>query len=681
MEKELDESNHMNAGTIQTLVSQNTKLLQMMEAHQTQTQAACHSNDNQNQKLEEIAKALHEVETGVSNPSNLLEKMKSRDEDLIAIVVANIGQMMSSQPFTASDKEKWAGEIDSIHQACNNIWNQIRDDNNAEETQKRYYDAQWRLGDVAEELARVNSELEGAMQWGSKQVEENNRLSLEVENLRGQVENLQKTVSSLQNASQEANQVSNEQAEMLEARLDSLQRKKDNGKQVSDQEVQRLKKALQEKDKNVKLAEEKRNIAEEQLDALRATFQQKEARLKSEHRAFEEELEESAEAKAELQSSLVEARTKIQRMSSDRQTTDVELEKLQKLVGNGSKTTSELKSDIQNSQKTQMFLAECLAEWTRDRNKLERLKTWKSEATEEAEEEPEANAFRPCSFQPAKTEPLKVRETERRVTLRSPQEDDPKGNPLSVMEERDARRQFDPPKSIMRVTRQTSKRLEAAKQTETAETLHFPPNVNTGRPADNDEEPAQNQAGTSALSSRRVVTTYSSYNRPVEGNSHTTSEQKHSVAQYNQDTELEEAVSHKGEAKRPNIVGKTSRSVPKHIPQAAGMRMDEVDSETTEEIHQIRMASDDLADRKTPSASSTQKQRARQQSGRASDLTVASRQRGGKDPDDARGDQDQIDSQASTQPTKASSHKPIPKPKADRQTSITSSSANKRRRA
>lgn len=613
LEKELDEARLANTDTIQILVSQNAKILQMMEAHQAQSQAACHSDDNQNQMLEEISNALQEVESRVSNPSNLLDAMKSHNENLAATVVARIGQMMPSQPFSASDKEMWAMKIDYIHQACANIWDQIRDDYNAEEIQQRYYDAQWRLGDVEEDRARVQSELDDAMQWNSEKVEENDRLSVEAEHLRGQVEDLQKTVITLQNASQEADQISNEQTEMLEAKLEILQRKRDKEKQKSDQEVQRLKRALQEKETTINVNEEKRKTAEERLDTLRATFQQKEARMESEHHTFKEGLEkakhsheesmrkelgDSMEENAELQSRLQEAKAKIRRMSSERQTTDTEFEKLQKFVDEGAKTANDLKVEIQNSQKTQTFLSECLVEWTRDRNKLESLKTWGAKATEKVEEEPETNVIHPSSFKATLAEHLNVSESDRRVTLRSPQEDDPKANPLSVMEERDVRRQFDPPKSIMRITRQTSKRLEATEVTEAAETLHIAPNVGIGQSTGNEEEePAQNQVTTSAPPRRRAVTIHSSYNRPVEGNASRASDaqktgKKRSVTQYNQGTGLEGDIPGRAEAKRPKIGGKTSRSVSKHTPQTDNTRMAEVDLETTEKNGQTRMASE-----------------------------------------------------------------------------------------
>lgn len=672
LEKELDEARRMNADTTQALASQNEKLLQIMEAQQTQAQAACHSNDKHNHKLEEIAKALQEVKSGVSNPSNLLEEMKSRDDNLMGTVVTKIGQMMPSQPFTVSEKEKLAMEIDFIHRVCDDIWNQIRDDSNAEKAQQRYYDAQWRLGDVAEELARVQSELDGAMQWGSEKMEENNRLGVEAERLRDQVKDLRKTVSTLQNASREADQISNEQAEILEARLEASQREKDNTKQTSNQEMQQLKRALQEQENAVEFAEEKRKTAEERLDALKATFQQREARLNSEYRSLEEGLEEakrrheeivekklkeSAEAKAELQTSLREARAKIQQMSSDRQTTDAEFQKLERLVGDGTKTARELKAEIQDSQKTQTFLTERLVEWARDRNKLESLKTWEARATENSEEAPMTNVLLPSSFKTAIIEPLNVRDPERRVTLRSPQEDDPKANPLSVMQERDVRRQFDPPKSIMRVTRQTSKRLEATKQTETAETLNILPNAEIGRPTSNDEEPAQSQFAVPAPR-RRAVTTYSSYNRPVEGNAPRASDtqksgKKRSVAQ---DTGLDGAVSRRDAVKRPKIWGKTSRSVSQHTPQTNDTRMAEVDSETTEN-GQTGAVSDVVASRKSPSVPSTQTQRERQQPGRVFDLVVTTRQKSGKGQTgyDVSGSQDRVDSPASTQIAKASS--------------------------
>ncbi|KAK8045356.1 hypothetical protein PG993_005380 [Apiospora rasikravindrae] len=490
LRKELEQARLLLTQNVQTLTSQNEKIVKTLK---DLAQDELHiSLSEQTQTLDTILKSIEGVR--VSNHGAVADLAQSLKNDFFKEVANALQEgMASNQPITAADKEVLTEGIGSIQELCDHIYNQVRDDQDSQNVHYMYQESQSHIQMLEERLQETLEQWELAESWNFEfghenaelraelgflgeekkelQIEADTTKALNDENyaLMGLIERQQEKIS--------ANSNLEEQVTSLEATITSLQSEAEVNQYLEDQ-VACLEDRIAEKDKMIQKSGKVSEQLEENLEKAVRRSRKTEQRLQDDRRELQERLQSIERERSRLENDLAIAKERIQELSSARSSEETAMRKLRDKMDVQNATIEEFTKEVQTTQRIQEQLKASLKDWVKDNKDIEHMKKLFGQIDWTRMENTASAADL-------------MEERIRRVVVQSPMpisEEATEPPPPSVEQERESRRQIVPLKSIMRVTRASAKK-----------------------------EAPDDSTGPQPMPENPPVSNHSMYNRPVQG--------------------------------------------------------------------------------------------------------------------------------------------------------------------
>ncbi|KAK8098026.1 uncharacterized protein PG998_013512 [Apiospora kogelbergensis] len=501
LRKELDQAQLLLTQNVKTLASQNDRILE------TLSQNTKHAPDadlisEQAHRLDTVLKSIEDVR--VSNQGTITDLVQSLKNDLVSEVSGAIREEMTSkQSIRTEDQELLTTGIGSIQDVCDHIYNEVRDDKNSQRVQYMYQESQHKLQLLDERLQETLEQWQQAESWNFEFGRANEELRAELAALEKENKELQADAEAAQALNEEncsliehmeyqkkqldTNSDLEEHVVSLEATISNLQTEVEVHRHLED-EVARLEDRIIEKDQTVKRSGEASKQLEEKLEKVVRQSKGLEHRLQEDRQELHRRLESSEKERSRLGKDLENARKRIQELSLVRSVEEAEMKSLREKMDEQDVLTKEVGREVQAQRQMHERTMALFTEFSKDNKEME---CTKRELLEESEKMRRIN--------PATTPADLTDERTRRVVVQSPKVPDAGKAPLTVEEEREARRQAIPPKSIMRVLRSNSRDLEALTD------------------KDCSPEAPEGSNGLQPMFEKPVVSNHSMYNRPVRG--------------------------------------------------------------------------------------------------------------------------------------------------------------------
>ncbi|KAK8085069.1 hypothetical protein PG997_006340 [Apiospora hydei] len=494
LRKELEQARLLLTQNVQTLTSQNEKIVKTLNEL---TQDGLHiSLSEQTHTLDTILKSIEGVR--VSNHGAIADLAQSLKNDFFKEVAGAIQEgMTSNQPITAADKDALTDGIGSIQELCDHIYNQVRDDQHSQNVQYMYQESQSHIQMLEERLQEILEQWEQAESRNFEFGQENEELQAELVLLGEEKKELQLEANTTQALNDEnyalmglierqqekisANSDLEEQVGFLEATITSLQSEAEVNQYLEDQ-VACLEGQIAEKDKMIQKSDKVSKQLEESLEKAVRRSKGTEQRLRDDRLELQERLQSTEKERSRLENDLEVAKEKLQELSSARSSEETEMRNLRDKMDVQNATIEKFTKEVQATQHIQEQLKASLRDWVKDYKDIENMKKLFGQIDWSRMENTASAADL-------------MEERIRRVVVQSPMpmgEEVDEPPPPSVEQERESRRQAVPPKSIMRVTRASAKN----------EALN---------------EALEDSTGPQPMPEKPLVSNHSMYNRPVQG--------------------------------------------------------------------------------------------------------------------------------------------------------------------
>ncbi|KAK8069794.1 hypothetical protein PG994_006410 [Apiospora phragmitis] len=491
LRKELDQARLLLKQNVQTLASQNDKILETLKEC---TKDEFHENlSEQTHKLDTVLKSVEDVR--VSNYGTITDLVQSLKNDFVKDMSSTIREEMTSkQPVTEADKEVLTAGIGSIQELCDHIYNQVRDDQHSQHIQYMYQESQHHLQTLEERLQETLEQWEQAESWNFEFGQANEELRAELVALGEENRGLQinadaiealndENCSLMEQIEKQQEQISvssnlEDQVASLEATISSLQNEAEVSQYLEDQ-VACLEDQITEKDKMIKNSDKVSKQLEASLEKAVQRSKGTEQRIQDDRQQLQERLQSTEKERSRLEKDLATARERIQELSSARSAEETEMRNLRYKMEVQNVTIEEFTKEVQTTQQIQEQLKSSLKDWVKDYKEIEHMK----KLFEQIDWSRMDNTGSAADF---------MEERIRRVVVQSPMPmigEKVIEPPPSVEQERESRRQAIPPKSIMRVTRASARNTEAL----------------------------DDSAGSQPMPEKPLVSNHSMYNRPVQG--------------------------------------------------------------------------------------------------------------------------------------------------------------------
>ncbi|KAI2628645.1 hypothetical protein GGR54DRAFT_651480 [Hypoxylon sp. NC1633] len=550
LNEQLSESNKLNSQSLQSLATQNQELLEKLKHDRMQAESAEVCIRNQDEKIDAILKALEEARSKTIDPMALVEDVQQSHSETVARIVKEVQSSAISTGQTLSEG------VSEIRLLCEGAVERTIRDNEIAQWQQRAQDSSMVADNHESRIRNLQAELI--------------QLHAQLGEQRGERNELEKQLTVLQVASQNeqaANKKVNglaEQVSLLKITLkekDATITKSNEDLEVAQEELRTQARKLRDREAQIESDRQKHE------DALKSSAQKREEivhaatketqEIREKHRLIEKQLLETNMARKELEKELAKSR---QAEELSGKVIDADLFQIQDQIGPILTLITKLTSGLDESESEREVLRGVLEEWSHDRrgmndmrqvlgrlakeqpnmtqmgNELKELLTIQKKLTGTLDYHQakllnaEATVATACSHslpdstmatvsgsicipaddsqRDATSSTEEFQNLKRKVVVKSPITEDDRASPMSVEQERSARRQLGPPRGIMKmkmITRSVSRGLEAAQTT---------PDVDAQTPT-----PVQPVAKRKIArrGSKTTLTTHSMYNRPVAG--------------------------------------------------------------------------------------------------------------------------------------------------------------------
>ncbi|KAI1871277.1 uncharacterized protein JN550_004722 [Neoarthrinium moseri] len=499
LQKELQGSRDSNAHIIMNLRDQNSKILEALEHQKIRDQEAQSTASRRLLKLDSIGAVIDELKSKATDPSSVTQEIQSLRQHVSRDIITEI-QHLASKIATAGDSgQAHDATLNEIKTICESISEHSHHHGQeAQRWQELHKQAETKLQDLKSKMRDTQEKLEEATEFNGRFNEENI-------DLKDSIASQQEHINELQ-AELNVHEARGDSEAAEVARLKQLLKENDSAFKRLEEEARQSKEQLQVQSGSLEEAEKARQDLQQTIDTAaekqNTAIQNATQQFEQKHRDIESRFEASEKSRAKLEQELQKAKERAQRLSSTR-SDDIprlmreEINRVNELVShfkamkediqglepishlhdgliNMHTVCKSLEKDFSNAAQVKEKIVELIGV---EQKQLEVLKTQAS-----SQQTKDDNVTLP----------------EKRTSFRSKRvafEETSTAAPLDTVENQSSRKGTKQPlKSCIRTTRSTSKEPEAAAQ-------HV----------------SMNSTVAPSTQQRPVVSSHSSFNRPVQG--------------------------------------------------------------------------------------------------------------------------------------------------------------------
>ncbi|KAH8205398.1 hypothetical protein TruAng_000477 [Truncatella angustata] len=538
---ELEESHRVNTEVLRSLEVQNTKILEAVEEQQGRSKDSEQAVNECDSKLSSLADKVAELKAQVVHPGSITESLASTHKDITKSVVAEIQSLESWLLYAGTDQKGLARDkkIDEVITLCRTIDEDLRGEDGTMYWQQKCQKAEAKLLDAAEKQRYLQAEADNAVNCLQEVSGKHEELKSHTAIVEHEVMELQDKIEASREAQGESDRLGNLLSEK-DTTIADLQNKL----QESQDNNQKLQQAL---DMVTKSQEQNVTEGAQEIEQLRDKCQDVMERLMA-----------SVGDRTKMEQDLHKAKEKIQRLSSNR---EGEAKDLTRLLREDIRGVQDLTNSF-NAIKTELSSLNPVSQWnesranlcaleeryknlindlagaTKKRKELVMLSTVNEERIQVLDTLVEAETQTPGAHSEETLPSVEEMGRLRRVIVRSPI-DEPVPPAPTVMEEREARRTTQPPKSSLRTTRQSTKAREMEREQENEMQANA---IVADKTSDPNAQAVQRRL-------KSGLVTHSTFNRPVHSGSKRVQEDTAQVASKRRKTS--EAGLSDGNAARP----------------------------------------------------------------------------------------------------------------------------------
>ncbi|KAI1777424.1 hypothetical protein F4818DRAFT_347893 [Hypoxylon cercidicola] len=486
--EQLAESHKLNEQSLQSVAAQNRELLEKLNRDRQQADETDRRIQEQGQKIDKVLTDLAEAKSRTVDYVALEESLRGVHNDTVNAIVAEIQiSAQSAHSSALNDRQSLSDNLDQIRILCNGISDGMSEAKNVAEWQTRASEADTTVRDQVHQIQNLQDELNQTRILVQDKLEEQLELQSQLGILQTHLSEKDAAVAGFEKDLAATQEELRTQARRLRDKEEQIQNERQSHTQAIEYSARERNQAIS------------RAVAEE-TERLREEHERKERQLQAE----------AGRERAQLEQELVNSRQAVE--AENRLNIGEDIRHITGELAAANTSITELKADLEESEHQREALQERLEQWSRDRDAigqmqqmLQRLakeqpnaKQMSSELTKLTEMQrkisgtveyhqvhlantkaavaakqaqqndgtttPSKTKSNPTNGQQNSTDHLLVesQNLKRKVMVKSPAIDDDRASPVSIEQERNARRQSVPPRGIMKSqTPSASGELEA----------------------------------------------------------------------------------------------------------------------------------------------------------------------------------------------------------------------------
>ncbi|KAI1380526.1 hypothetical protein F4677DRAFT_463223 [Hypoxylon crocopeplum] len=553
--KQLTETHELNEQSLQSLAAQNQELLEKMKQSYKQAENTEICIQKQDEKIDTILKALEETRLKTLDPVALMENIEDAHNNAIATIVAEVQGSAESSGNSLNEGQAILNEnIGDIRVVCEGLYERMASADDVSRWQQSAHESSMTVQNQVHQIQGLQDELHQLHIQTTEQSEQQRELKRQLSGLEVAASNEQAANEKINNL-----EVQVRNFQMMLTEKDTVATSSNEELKMVQEELKAQARTLQDKEKQIENERQKHkldleSIIQQREQAILHAVTKVTEELSEQRRDTQERLRQANEAGAQLQQELAKARqaSEVQIQAN----IDEDLHQIRGEMAVAINSITKLTADLAQSEPERDALQGNLLEWSRDRIEIDQMQQIlgrlarsqpntiqmnnqlkelleiqkKLSGTLEYHEaqlaSTEASLITDQSLQDGETATTsgdgyafvenqrdevarsteELRNSMRRVVVKSPVTEDGHVSPMSVDQEKSVRRRSVPRRGIMKVaTPSTYREIDADRSTLDAD----------AQPPVAPQPPAKRKIANRG--SKTTLTTHSMYNRPVAG--------------------------------------------------------------------------------------------------------------------------------------------------------------------